>query len=142
VKGRVGVQRQFPRRIRVVDGRMQYGMIAVFLTVIVAGLLLFSGISALLSFLLGGAGDGPAFVAGVLPFLLLNDLCIMILVIVVGILATHRIAGPVYRIEQDIRRVLAGETGVVVRCRGGDAFPGLAEQVNELIARVQRPRAG
>ncbi len=131
-----------PRRIKVVDGRMQYGVIAVFLTVIVAGLLLFSGLTALLSFVFGGTGGGPAFVAGVLPFLLLNDLCIMILVIVVGILATHRIAGPVYRIEQDIRRVLAGEKGVVVRFRSGDAFSSLAERVNELIERVERPRVG
>lgn len=131
-----------PRRIKVVDGRLQYGVIAVFLTVIIAGLLLFSGLIVLLSFVFGGSGDGPAFVSGVLPFLLLNDLCIMLLIIVVGILATHRIAGPVYRIEQDIRRVLAGETGVVVRFRGSDAFPGLAERVNELIERVERPRVG
>ena len=125
-----------------VDGRMQYGVIAVFLTVIVAGLIVFSALTALLSFLVGGQVGGPSFVTGVLPYLLLNDLCIMVLVIVVGILATHRIAGPVYRIEQDIRRVLAGEKGVVVRFRGGDAFPGLAERVNELIERVERPRAG
>jgi methyl-accepting chemotaxis protein len=132
----------YPRRVKVVDGRLQYGVIAVFLTVIVAGLLLFSALAVLLSFLFGGTGDGRAFVTGVLPFLLLNDLCIMILIIVVGVLATHRIAGPVYRIEEDIRRVLAGETGVVVRFRRGDAFPRLAEKVNELIERVERQRDG
>jgi len=59
-----------------------------------------------------------------------------------GILATHRIAGPVYRIEIDIERVLAGEKGVRVRTRRRDAFPDLAERVNELIERIDDSRKG
>ena len=52
----------------------------------------------------------------------------MVLIIIVGVFATHRIAGPVYRIESDIERVLAGEKGVTVKLRRSDAFPGFAGQ--------------
>jgi methyl-accepting chemotaxis protein len=136
------VQDLNPRRVRVVDGRLQYGMIAVFLTVIVAGLAVFAGLAALAALLLGGEGQGRELVARVLPFLLLNDLCIMVVMIVVGIVATHRIAGPVYRMQQDISRALAGEEGVVVKLRRRDAFGGLATQVNELLERLAKQRAG
>src|SRR5208283_1933250 len=91
------------RHIMVIDGRFQYGTIAVALTIILAGVLLFAGL---------------------------------------GILATHRIAGPVYRIEVDIERVLAGEKGVHVHTRKRDAFPDLAERVNELIERIDKSRKG
>ena len=128
------------RRIRVVNGRMQYGVIAVFLAVILAGLVVFSLLAALVSLLAGGSANASVFVSTVLPYLLLNDLCAMVLLIVAGVFATHRIAGPVFRIEEDIQRVLDGEPGVVVKFRRGDAFPGLAERVNELIAHLPRQR--
>ena len=130
------------RRLKVVDGRLQYGMIAVFLTVVVAGLLLFSAVVAVVVFL-GGKGNetgGAALIPSILPWLLLNDLAIMVLAIVVGIFATHRIAGPIFRMESDIDGVLGGETGVSVRLRRTDAFPGLALKVNQLIEKVERAR--
>ncbi len=129
-----------PRRVKVIDARLQYGMIAVFLAVVVAGLLLFSAVAALLSFVAGAGESGAAFVSRVLPWLLLNDLAIMVLVIVVGIFATHRVAGPVYRMERDIERVLAGERGVTIRLRRTDAFPGLARRVNQLIGKLEHTR--
>jgi methyl-accepting chemotaxis protein len=73
----------------------------------------------------------------ILPPLLINNLAIMIFVIVVGILTSHRIAGPVYRVESEIDRVLAGEKGVRVKIRGRDRFPELAEKVNRLIERAE-----
>jgi nitrogen fixation/metabolism regulation signal transduction histidine kinase len=92
-----------------------------------------------------GAASGAGVAAGleaVLAPLLLNDLAIMFLVIAAGVAATHRIAGPVYRIETDIDRVLSGEGHARVRLRRGDAFPGLAGKVNELIARLDDARRG
>jgi hypothetical protein len=130
------------RRLKVVDGRLQYGMIAVALTVVVAGLLLFSAVTAAAVFLAGEGKEtgGAALISFILPWLLLNDLVIMALAIVVGIFATHRIAGPVFRMESDIDGVLGGETGVSVRLRRTDAFPGLARKVNQLIEKVEQAR--
>ena len=132
------------RHIRVIDGRFQYGIIAVALTIILAGVLLFAAGTTLYYLLAHAAGSAarPELILVILPPLLLNDLVIMLLFIVLGILATHRIAGPVYRIEIDVERVLAGEKGVRVRTRKRDAFPDLAERVNELIERIDDSRKG
>ena len=65
-----------------------------------------------------------------------------LLMIVVGISTTHRIAGPIYRIESEIDRVLAGEKGVRVRLRRHDSFPDLAIKVNQLIERIDGSRKG
>ena len=130
------------RRITVIDGRFQYGTIAVSLTIVLAGLLVFAAGTALYYLLTHAAGGAAGFelLRVILPPLLLNDLAIMLLIIVLGIRATHRIAGPVYRIEVDIERVLAGEKGVRVRTRKRDAFPDLAERVNQLIERIDDSR--
>jgi methyl-accepting chemotaxis protein len=132
------------RHIRIIDGRFQYGTIAAALTIVLAGVLLFAGGTTLYYLLARAAGSAarPELLLVILPPLLLNDLVIMLLFIVLGILATHRIAGPVYRIEVDIERVLAGEKGVRVRTRKRDAFPDLAERVNELIERIDISRKG
>ena len=74
----------------------------------------------------------------ILPPLLINNLAIMAFVIVVGIFASQRIAGPIYRMEMDIDRVLAGEKGVRVKIRKRDNFPILAEKVNGLIERSEK----
>jgi methyl-accepting chemotaxis protein len=132
------------RRIKVVDGRFQYRMIAVSLSMILLGLLLFAGVTALyyaLSRAEGKAPD-PQILLVILPPLLLNDLAIMVVAIVVGIFMSHRIAGPVYRIAEDIDRVLSGERGVRVRLRRKDALEDLADKVNQLLEHIDGERAG
>lgn len=132
------------RRIKVIDGRFQYATIAFALAIVLTGLLVFAAGTTLYYLLARAAGGAarPDLLLVILPPLLLNDLAIMLLIIVLGVLATHRIAGPVYRIEIDIERVLAGEKGVRVHTRKGDAFPDLAERVNELIERIDDTRKG
>ncbi len=123
------------RRIRVIDNVFQYRIIAVLLIVVVCGVAVFT-VGALLVFAaLGGTGPalgGERFLS-LFPPILINDIVIMIFLIVAGIVLTHRIAGPVFRVLSDIERVLAGEKGVRVHFRRGDSFPELAEKVNELI---------
>jgi len=132
------------RKTRVIDGKFQYGTIALALMIVLAGVVLFAGGATIVYLLARAAGRAarPELILAILPALLLNDLLIMVLFIVLGILATHRIAGPIYRIEVDIERVLAGERGVRVRTRKRDAFPDLAERVNELIERIDGSSKG
>jgi methyl-accepting chemotaxis protein len=78
----------------------------------------------------------------VLPPLLINNLAIMVFIIIVGIYNSHRIAGPLFRVQRDIERVLAGEKGVRVKVRKRDNFPELAEEVNRLIERVESTVGG
>ena len=132
------------RRTKVVDGRLQYRIIAVMLSTIVASLLLFGAAAGLYALLARGTGQGPSAprLLSILPALLINDLLIMILIIIVGIVMTHRIAGPAYRIEADIERALSGERGVRVRLRRRDAYADLAGKVNQLLERIDGARAG
>ncbi len=126
------------RRIKVIDNVFQYRTIAVLLIVAVCGFAAFAAGALLVTASLGGQGStlSAQRLVSILPPILLNDIVIMILLIVAGVFLTHRIAGPVFRVLSDIDRVLAGENGVRVRFRRGDAFPELAEKVNELIERI------
>jgi methyl-accepting chemotaxis protein len=132
------------RKVRVVDGRFQYRMIAVSLSVVLLGLLVFAGVTALYYGIASALGKAPSpdLLLVILPALLLNDLVIMVVAIIVGVATSHRIAGPVYRIAADIDRTLAGERGVRVSLRRKDALADLAEKVNALIERVDGKRAG
>lgn len=126
------------RRIRVVDNVFQYRMIAILLSIVVCGFATFTG-GALIVFAIarakGFAVPGERILS-ILPPILVNDIVIMVILIIVGIFLTLRIAGPVFRIQSDIQRVLAGEKRVRVRFRRRDAFPELAKKVNQLIERI------
>jgi len=50
-----------------------------------------------------------------------------------GILVTHRIAGPIYRIEQQLGILLKGEKIGPIRIRHGDEFQELVYVVNQLV---------
>lgn len=71
----------------------------------------------------------------ILPPILVNNLIIVVLLVIIGIFYSHRIAGPVYRISRDIERVLEGEKGVSIRLRKKDKLKDLAEKINQLIAK-------
>jgi methyl-accepting chemotaxis protein len=163
------------RKIRVIDSPFQYRMIAIFLTVVVAGFAVFSAGLYFYYWISYSAGDnlfresitihkqvmetrtvvengvsrnvetattkevpGVSRLELILPPLLINNLAIMAFIIVAGIFASQRIAGPIYRMEKDVDRVLAGEKGVRVKIRRKDNFPNLAHKVNELIQRSEK----
>ena len=71
----------------------------------------------------------------VVPPILINNMLIMIVISVIGVFYSHRIVGPVYRINRDLQRVLDGEREVAVKLRGKDQFHELAKRVNVLIDR-------
>ncbi len=167
-------RREVKRRIRVVNGLFQYRLVAIYLTVVLAGFIAFSAGLALYYWLSyvrgdnlfrevitlhkqvtevrivekGGAATAERAVVNrevqgvnrldlIIPPLLINDLVIMAFVIVVGIVTSLRVAGPVFRVQRDIDRALSGESGVRVRVRRKDSFPELAEKVNQLLERLE-----
>jgi len=126
------------RKIKIVDNVFQYRHIAMLLLVVVGGLVVFAA-GAVLAFAIARAWSpgltGERLLA-IFPPILINDIVIMVVLIGAGIFLTLRIAGPVHRVLSDIDRVLAGERRVRVRFRRRDAFPELAEKVNQLIERI------
>jgi hypothetical protein len=74
----------------------------------------------------------------VLPPLLLNNLVILVMVVSMGIVYSHRIAGPLYRIEKDLGRVLKGERNVKIVTRKHDKMTSLVNRANEVISELNR----
>jgi len=60
---------------------------------------------------------------------------------VVGVLATHRIAGPLYRFERYLTQVIAGETKGDCRLRQGDELVELCDLINRATAPVRAKTA-
>ena len=76
----------------------------------------------------------------VLPPILINNLFILIVISLIGILYSHRIAGPAHRITREIGRVLHGEAGVRVSLRKKDGLKELSERINDLLIAFDRMR--
>lgn len=66
--------------------------------------------------------------------LLVGGTGVILLLMAWGIIVTHRIAGPLYRIEQDLTRVLHAEKISPIKLRNGDEFQELVALINQLIA--------
>lgn len=70
----------------------------------------------------------------IVPPILINNLFIMIVISVIGIFYSHRIIGPVYRINRDLQRALDGEEQVKIVVRDYDKFSDLAARINRLLS--------
>jgi signal transduction histidine kinase len=62
---------------------------------------------------------------------------VMPLIFAVGVLITHRIAGPVYRFEQYLGQVARGEEVGPCRIRSGDELQDLCDVINDATAALQ-----
>jgi nitrogen fixation/metabolism regulation signal transduction histidine kinase len=76
----------------------------------------------------------------ILPPILINNVIIVIIISILGIFYSHKIAGPAYRMSMDINRVLDGEKGVQIKLRQHDKLHNLADRVNQLIAEYDKVR--
>jgi hypothetical protein len=59
----------------------------------------------------------------------------------VGILITHRIAGPVHRLEDHLKRIARGEEVGRCRLRKGDNLQDLCERVNDAVEYLRSERS-
>ncbi|MFT5463098.1 MAG: hypothetical protein ACI8QS_001984 [Planctomycetota bacterium] len=128
------------RKIKLIDPAFQLRVVAVF-----AGL-------SVLSFLLQGlfitsrmnerslalAGQESASPSIWVELFVLSIGLFLPLTIGVGIVLTHRIAGPAYRMEQHLRAILRGEELGICKLRKGDELQGLCDVMNQTITHLQK----
>ena len=69
----------------------------------------------------------------IVPALLVNNLIILVMVGIIGIIYTNRIAGPLYRVRREVDRILDGEEDVKITIRRRDCLEGLVSRLNKLI---------
>ena len=60
-----------------------------------------------------------------------------ILIIVISIVISHRVAGPIFSMERTIDRVVQGEKIEFIRLRKNDELKGFAEKINGLITIIK-----
>lgn len=63
----------------------------------------------------------------------LSFLVISPIVFIIGILASHRIAGPIYRMESFLKKVGSGDLRGKITLRQGDELITLAEGINSMV---------
>ncbi len=119
------------RKRNVIDRAFQYRVISLVLFTILGTLMVY--VVLLLLYFKLFSPERLEEIRNILSYILLNNLFLMVSMSVIGIRYTNRIAGPVFRVRSDIRRVLDGEEGVRVSFREKDHFAGLSESVNLLL---------
>jgi len=69
----------------------------------------------------------------IVPPILANNLFMLIVISIIGVIYSHRIAGPVYRINRELRRALDGEPGVRISLRKRDKLRDVTIRINALL---------
>jgi len=64
--------------------------------------------------------------------LIRNLLLVSPLIFILGLLFSHKIAGPVYRIERTLAEISRGNLALRIKLRQGDELSGLAEIINNM----------
>lgn len=77
----------------------------------------------------------------IMPAVLLSSIVVLILVglatIIITLFTSHKIAGPLYRMEQDVKEVAAGNLKAKFNLRLGDELKGMAESLEAMVRELQ-----
>lgn len=126
------------RRIKIIKPRLQLKLVGIFVGISALGFLIQALIVGLrLTETAMMMPEDGAFLMGLLPRLPIEILVfsfgmVLPLTFAVGVLATHRLAGPVYRFEQYIEGVLRGDQVGPCRLRKGDELQELCQLINQV----------
>jgi len=136
-------KKTYRRRKKLINSRLQLHLVAIF-----SCLACFAALFQVLILnrsilkLAERSGDSGSRLAAEIPTLLFGNLAITLavllpLMLVVGVLVTHRIAGPVYRFEQHLGAIARGEDPGVCRIREGDELQELCQIINQAVERLK-----
>ncbi|MDD5165857.1 MAG: methyl-accepting chemotaxis protein [Candidatus Omnitrophica bacterium] len=77
----------------------------------------------------------------ILPAVLMSSVIVVLLVglatIIITLFTSHKIAGPLYRMEQDVKEIAAGNLKVRINLRHGDELKDMAESLEEMVRNLQ-----
>jgi len=63
------------------------------------------------------------------------------LIFLLALLSSHKIAGPIYRIEKDLDEIAKGNLALRIRLRKGDELKPLADKINTIVENLSKPTA-
>jgi hypothetical protein len=137
------------RRTRIVDRQFQLGLAARLLLVLTA--LFAAGIAVAFApsaYVLATTNDLKFLEPAAAEFLVLHQrlwpaaLLSLAGIFYYAIIFSHRIAGPLYRIDAILRALIDGRDPPVVKFRDGDYFQPTAALLEELSEKLRGPRQG
>ena len=143
------------RRKYIIEGNFQARFILRFVLIIVGVALLSTGSILLLFYLkyqYGGAGESSIIIqvtpegtsdvsslfSVVFTPLIAANLLVLVISVPFSLLYSHKIAGPIYRLQQSFDLLLSGEMDFMITLRKRDEFKYLANKMNALIAYMRR----
>jgi methyl-accepting chemotaxis protein len=143
------------RRRFIIEGNFQTRFILRFILVVVGATLLSTGaIMGLFYFKYHASGvdldslivvitpKGETNVAGlfqvILTPLIVANLIVLCVIIPYSLFYSHKVAGPIYRLEQSMDLLLNGDMDFIITLRRNDEFKYLADKMNALIDYMRR----
>jgi hypothetical protein len=132
-----------PRRIKLIQPRLQLKLVLSFVGLSTLGLLLqFLLFASALARLAADLPNDGALVAEAITSHLLvvsavSVVALLPLVSCVGVLLTFRLAGPLYRFEQHLAAIARGEDPGVCRIRQGDELQAFCKTLNAALDRLR-----
>lgn len=139
---------RYQRRIKLIRPRLQLKLVATFAAVALLALLLQFLLfqSALTAVAAELPNDGPRLLSsinGILASTLAISLCVFLpLCLHVGVLVTHRIAGPIHRFETFLEQVTRGDKPEDIRLRKGDELLELCTWINRATQPLRSGASG
>ncbi len=76
------------------------------------------------------------------PVIIAGSIVSLISGALLAIFLPQKIAGPVYRMEEDLKAIQDGDLDKQIRLREGDPLQGLAETINQTIASLKKRLGG
>lgn len=131
------------RKRKLINSSLQLKLITTFLLVAcVASLFQVLLLNRSLLSLARSMDSNGEVVLAQMPEMLFNNLLLTMVVLipvmlVVGTLVTHRVAGPLYRFERHFESIADGEEVRPCKIRKGDELQGLCSKINAAVDRLQ-----
>lgn len=129
----------YRRKKKLVKSRLQLHLVAIFSSLAcLSALFQVLVLNRSILVLAERTGESASRIASEIPSVLFGNLVITIavllpLMLVVGILVTHRVAGPIYRFEQHLGAIARGENPGVCKIRKGDELQELCTIINDAV---------
>jgi len=136
------------RKQLIVNPGVQYKLLCLILvSVLIPTLLTFTSLFFLIQSIIVEAQIESEVVYSALMFLthkvfiilFLGFVFITVLLLTWSLIFIHRIVGPLFRLEKELDKVIDGKTISKIRFRKHDSFKALADKINILIDRAQKP---
>lgn len=134
---------QQKRRVVYIDKSFQFNFIVKFVLILVLGGLISIGLTLMTtretvttSFMnsrLVIENTSWAIMPSVILTTLITTAVVGVVVVLVTLFFSHKIAGPMYRFDKDIKRIAAGDLKSKIFLRQGDQLTKIATSLNEMI---------